>query len=197
MVVCFQAFWNLLLLLFASVLHPWSAQLIFKLYPHFKTRTSRKPACLHCALSRHTHTHRHIYSRTCCSLLQTLREKEHLSRGLSAAVATSWIYVSDFSTVLKTSLVTSMWWSWMTGWRREGTFADFHPLLKVLVSVKAESHSLAHHGLLHGWQIRIRTCDFEHVIELEETEARVLQKAVINLIDAVTPKLEGQFIELA
>ncbi len=45
------------LLLFASFLHPWSARLIPKLYPHLKTGTSRKPACLHCILTlAHMHT---------------------------------------------------------------------------------------------------------------------------------------------
>lgn len=113
--LCWQAFWHLLLFPFAFFLHPWSAQLILKLYPHLKTGTSRKPACLHCALSIHTNPSTHSVTRTCCLLLQTLREKEQLSRGLSTAVAaaaTGWICFY-FSTVLKTSPVTSMWWSWM------------------------------------------------------------------------------------
>lgn len=56
--LCWQAFRHLLLprlLLFDSFLHPWSARLIPKLYPHLKTGTSRKPAGPHCIL-KHSHT---------------------------------------------------------------------------------------------------------------------------------------------
>lgn len=119
------------LLLFDSFLPPWSAQLIPKLYPHLKTGTSRKPACLHCVLAL-THQPMQSVTRTCCRLLQ--KQRGPAQRGVGGVVKQHDEYLPGFSLLSKCL-------------QREDKPRKRRVPLTGSAAVWSRSH--AHHGLQH------------------------------------------------